>query len=1442
MNQRLRIFFALILLLCTGALQAQSGNRNFDHVKTGYALTGVHTNARCESCHIAGVFKGTPKECASCHTSGTRLSRANITKPSAHFQSPLACDSCHTTATFVGAKFDHAGVAANACASCHNGATTVGKPSGHIQTTASCGSCHKTSGWLPASGMDHAGFTSATNCASCHNGSTATGKTAAHIPTSLNCTSCHTTSGWKPSSWNHGQVPVANQCSTCHSGSFPPADGPTANHIPYKSLNGVSIANCDSCHKGGTTSWSQGQFHANVPVSNQCATCHMSTGFGATGRPATAIHNGQTVCENCHKSTSTWSGSKPDHSLFNSATNCASCHNGSAASGKAGTHLPTALNCVSCHTTAGWKPTNWNHSQMAVANQCATCHTGGFPPASGPTGNHIPYKSLKGVSIANCDSCHKGGYTSWNPGQFHTNVSVSTQCATCHMSTSFGATGRPATAIHNGQGVCENCHKSTSTWLGGAKPDHSGFTGATNCVTCHNGSSAAGKTAAHFPTSANCISCHNSTGWKPTKWNHSQAPVANQCSTCHTGGFPPASGLTANHIPYKSLSGVSITNCDSCHKAGYSSWNPGQFHSNVSLSTQCATCHLSSNFGATARPATAIHNGQTVCENCHKSTSTWLGSKPDHSLFTAATNCSSCHNGSAASGKVANHIPTSVNCVSCHNTSGWKPAKWNHSQMPVANQCSTCHSGAYPPADGKTANHIPYQSLSGVAITNCDSCHKAGYSSWNPGQFHSNVSLSTQCATCHMSSNFGATARPATAIHNGQTVCENCHKSTSTWLGSKPDHSLFTAATNCSSCHNGSAASGKIANHIPTSVNCVSCHNVTGWKPTKWNHSQMPVTNQCTTCHSGAYPPADGKPANHIPYQSLSGVAITNCDSCHKAGTTSWNPGLFHNNVSLSTQCATCHMSSNYGLSSRPATAIHNGQTVCENCHKSTSTWLGSKPDHSLFTAATNCSSCHNGSAASGKIANHIPTSVNCVSCHNVTGWKPTKWNHSQMPVTNQCTTCHSGAYPPADGKTANHIPYQSLSGVAITNCDSCHKSGYTSWIPTKFHTNVSLSTQCATCHMSATYGLSSRPATAIHNGQTVCENCHKSTTTWLGSKPDHSLYTAATNCSSCHNGSAATGKVANHIPTSVNCVSCHNVTGWKPTKWNHTQMPVTNQCTTCHSGAYPPADGRPVNHIPYQSLSGVAITNCDSCHKSGYASWNPGRFHSNVSITTQCATCHLTAGYGLTSKPATATHSAVTGNCESCHRSTSSWLSVQYTHAPANAVGTGTCDNCHNGSSSAVSKPPTHIPVPAGTAKCDSCHKSQVRFATSVTMNHSVVTMATCKSCHNGSYLSAGAQGALAKPANHIPEATQLMGGAAMDCNACHSSTTSWLTERMNHNSTMGNGAGWCKGCHATGTTYLGSMEKKSLNHEKAGSTDCSQSGCHRPLGNKGATYSKWN
>jgi hypothetical protein len=113
--------------------------------------------------------------------------------------------------------------------------------------------------------------------------------------------------------------------------------------------------------------------------------------------------------------------------------------------------------------------------------------------------------------------------------------------------------------------------------------------------------------------------------------------------------------------------------------------------------------------------------------------------------------------------------------------------------------------------------------------------------------------------------------------------------------------------------------------------------------------------------------------------------------------------------------------------------------------------------------------------------------------------------------------------------------------------------------------------------------------------------------------------------------------------------------------------------------------------------------------------------------------------------------------------------------------------------------------------------------------MNHTLVASSTCESCHNGSYAAAQA-----KPTNHIPVAVI----GALDCKSCHTSTSTWTTEKMNHNGiTTG-----CKTCHATGTSYLGSMQKKSVTHQSKTATDCSQSGCHKPLGNKGTLYKNWD
>lgn len=187
------------------------------------------------------------------------------------------------------------------------------------------------------------------------------------------------------------------------------------------------------------------------------------------------------------------------------------------------------------------------------------------------------------------------------------------------------------------------------------------------------------------------------------------------------------------------------------------------------------------------------------------------------------------------------------------------------------------------------------------------------------------------------------------------------------------------------------------------------------------------------------------------------------------------------------------------------------------------------------------------------------------------------------------------------------------------------------------------------------------------------------------------------------------------------------------------------------------------------------------------------------------------------------------TGKCSTC---ASCHISGVFIGTPRN------CIDCHNGNPSrnTVYRSASHLPT--GTMDCATCHTT-VSFTPS-TFAHTKVTTLQCKSCHNGSYTMVGALG---EPIKHIPEA-QLLNGSTLDCNACHTSTLAWTTYIMNHNASLGSGAGWCIGCHLKGTSYLGNMERMSLTHYQKTPIplDCSQAGCHRPLGNRGTMYRKWD
>lgn len=239
----------------------------FDHNLADFKLDGAHVNAACESCHTTGAYRGTPKDCFSCHSGDDK-----------HLgQFGKECSACHNTSTWEGAVFDHntaafrlTGAHVNApCTSCHVNGVFKGTPQ-------NCYACH--------SGDDQ------------HNGQYGT-----------SCDGCHSTDSWKGATFNHSlsRFPLTGRhanlaCERCHAGG---------------KFAGTPSA-CVSCHADPA-------YHAGIFGSN-CASCHNTSNWSASyngSHPGIAdeggfgVNHGHTTCRTCHVST------------LHSAT-CTACHDG----------------------------------------------------------------------------------------------------------------------------------------------------------------------------------------------------------------------------------------------------------------------------------------------------------------------------------------------------------------------------------------------------------------------------------------------------------------------------------------------------------------------------------------------------------------------------------------------------------------------------------------------------------------------------------------------------------------------------------------------------------------------------------------------------------------------------------------------------------------------------------------------------------------------------------------------------------------------------------------------------------------------------------------------------------------------------------------------------------------------------------------------------------
>ena len=777
------------------------------------------------------------------------------------------------------------------------------------------------------------------------------------------------------------------------------------------------------------------------------------------------------------------------------------------------------------------------------------------------------------------------------------------------------------------------------------------------------------------------------------------------------------------------------------------------------LNIKCDVCHDPNNWAMKVEGSTFDHN-----QTSYPLTGQHL-----------TVDCKLCHVDLIFS----NAKPT---CTSCH---------MDMHQQTVGNDCERCHTPrSWIVKNIFEMHQLTRFPLNGIhAQTDCYQCHKsASLLRFDP--------MGTACSDCHLK-DYTMANQPSHILSKFPKDCFLCHTE-KTWQPAKFNHNVNTSfplngghqgidcvlchskgytisLTSCVSCHLTDFNTSRDPAHIAAkfSNDCKACHTEVSWKPASYNHNtatSFPLTGShagvdCISCHTKGYSgiSSDCVSCHLLNYNSTtspSHVAAkysTDCKICHSV--TAWKPATFDHNTATSF----------------PLTGAHFG-VDCINCHA-----------NGYTSTSTACVSCHltnyNGSTNPGHIAAKFST--DCKTCHNVTAWSPSTFNHnvstsfqlagSHLGLT--CLKCHTMGY----------------AGIS-SDCVSCHLANYNA-TTNPSHASAKYSTECKSCHNVTAW----KPATFDHNSTLFpltgahigvdCILCHSKG--YAGT---------STVCVSCHqtNYSASTNPSHVNAKFSTDCKSCHSVTAWKPASFNHntaTTFPLTGghvglDCITSHATTY----------------AGTQTT-CVSCHLAKYnATTNPG--HVLAKISTDCATCHTSTAWSPatfnhttgTTFPLTGAH--ITVSCVGCHLKGYAGIST-------------TCVSCHLANYNASTNP-AHAAAKFPTT-CENCHTS-VAWAPS-TFNHATATTfpltgghvgVACVSCHTTGYAGISTTCVSCHLTNY--NATTNPGHVAAkfstDCATCHT-VTAWLPGTFNHTTgttfplTGAHTALSCISCHATG--YVG-------------------------------------
>jgi hypothetical protein len=422
-----------------------------------FALVGVHATQACTTCHKNGLYRGTPRDCYTCHQAD--YSRTTSPKHAAAGYS-TACDSCHkatdptwSSGTSTGHNsFPLVGLhATQACTACHKNGVYLGTPrdcyschqANYSQTTSpnhaaagystACDSCHRASDptWLTANATHSTfplvGVHAVQACTACH-------KNGVYLGTPRDCFTCHQANYNQTTSPNHAAAGYSTACDSCHRASDPTWLTATVNHTTYPLVGVHATQACTACHKNGV--------YRGTP--RDCFTCHQAN-YNQTTNPNHAAAGYSAACDSCHRATDpTWLTATVNHTSFplvgvHATQACTACH-------KNGVYLGTPRDCFSCHQTNYNQTTNPNHAAAGFPTTCDQCHKATDASWTLGTFAHTAFP-ITGRHAAACSSCHTSP----------TNYKVFT-CLTCHdrASTDSHHQGRSG-YVYDSQ-ACYTCH------------------------------------------------------------------------------------------------------------------------------------------------------------------------------------------------------------------------------------------------------------------------------------------------------------------------------------------------------------------------------------------------------------------------------------------------------------------------------------------------------------------------------------------------------------------------------------------------------------------------------------------------------------------------------------------------------------------------------------------------------------------------------------------------------------------------------------------------------------------------------------------------------------------------------------------------------------------------------------------------------------------------